>query len=125
MSGDRVRRNITIKYRLYPTPEQAALFEKTFSCCRWIWNAILADEQEFFAAADRHYLPTPAKYKKGAPFLKEADSQALITAHQNLRRAFQDFFDGKSATRSSSASAAATPTPSTATTTRPRRTAST
>ena len=96
MSGDRVRRNITIKYRLYPTPEQAALFEKTFSCCRWIWNAILSDEQEFFAAADRHYLPTPAKYKKGAPFLKEADSQALVTAHQNLRRAFQDFFDGKS-----------------------------
>lgn len=96
MSGDKVERNTTIKLRLYPTPEQAQKIETTFACCRWLWNAILADEQEFFAASDKHYLPTPAKYKKDAPFLKEADSQALVTVHQNLRRAFQDFFDGKS-----------------------------
>ncbi len=96
MSGGRVERNTTIKYRLYPTPEQAQKIETTFACCRWMWNAILADEQEFYAATDRHFLPTPAKYKKDAPFLKEADSQALVTVHQNLRRAFQDFFDGKS-----------------------------
>lgn len=96
MSGGKVERNTTIKYRLYPTPEQAQKIETTFACCRWMWNAILADEQEFYAATDRHFLPTPAKYKKDAPFLKEADSQALVTVHQNLRRAFQDFFDGKS-----------------------------
>ena len=96
MSGGKVERNTTIKYRIYPTPEQAQKIETTFACCRWMWNAILADEQEFFAATDKHYLPTPAKYKKDAPFLKEADSQALVTVHQNLRRAFQNFFDGKS-----------------------------
>lgn len=96
MNGGKVERNTTIKYRLYPTPTQAQKIETTFACCRWMWNAILADEQEFYAATDRHFLPTPAKYKKDAPFLKEADSQALVTVHQNLRRAFQDFFDGKS-----------------------------
>ena len=96
MTEKKVARNTTIKYRLYPTPTQAALIDKTFGCCRWLWNAILADEQEFFAATGEHFLPTPARYKQEAPFLKEADSQALVTVHQNLRRAFNDFFDGKS-----------------------------
>ena len=96
MSGGKLTRNTTIKYRLYPSPEQAAMFDRTFASCRWLWNAILADEQEFFAATYTHFLPTPARYKREAPFLKEVDSQALVTVHQNLRRAFQDFFDGKS-----------------------------
>ena len=96
MSGGKIERNTTIKYRLYPTPEQAQKIETTFACCRWMWNAILADEQEFYAATGEHFLPTPARYKQEAPFLKEADSQALVTVHQNLRRAFNDFFRGKS-----------------------------
>lgn len=96
MSGEKVRRNTTIKLRLYPSPGQAAMLDKTFTSCRWLWNAMLTDEQEFFAATDKHFLPTPARYKKEAPFLREVDSQALVTVHQNLRRAFQDFFDGKS-----------------------------
>ena len=96
MNGGKIERNTTIKYRLYPSPEQVTLIDKTFESCRWLWNAILADEQEFYAATDQHFLPTPARYKKEAPFLKEADSQALVTVHQNLRRAFTDFFRGKS-----------------------------
>lgn len=80
------------KMRLYPTPEQAALMEKTFGCCRYLWNQMLSDVQEFYAATDLHYIPTPAKYKKDAPFLAEVDSQALCAVHQNLRRAFLDFF---------------------------------
>ena len=94
-SGEKRTQNSTIKVRLYPTPEQAALLDRTFESCRWLWNAILADEQEFYAATGEHFLPTPARYKKEAPFLKDVDSQALVTVHQNLRRAFQDFFDGK------------------------------
>lgn len=82
----------TIKVRLYPTPSQAELIEKTFGCCRYLWNKMLADVQEFYAAADLQYIPTPAHYKKEAPFLKEVDSQALCTVHQNLRKAFLNFF---------------------------------
>ncbi len=84
--------NTAIKIRLYPSLEQAELMEKTFGCCRWLWNHILADVQEFYAAADLHFIPTPAHYKKEAPFLREVDSQPLCTVHQNLRRAFLDFF---------------------------------
>ena len=81
-----------LKLRLCPSPEQAALIEKTFGCCRYLWNKMLSDVQEFYAATDLQYIPTPARYKKEAPFLKEVDSQALRTVHQNLRRAFLDFF---------------------------------
>ena len=81
-----------LKFRLYPTEEQAELMEKTFGCCRYLWNKMLEDVQEFYAATDVHYIPTPAHYKKEAPFLKEVDSQPLCTVHQNLRKAFQDFF---------------------------------
>ena len=91
--GKTLTRYTTIKVRLYPTKEQAALFNKTFGCCRYIWNQMLADEQEFYAATGQHFIPTPAKYKKDAPFLKEVDSQALVQVHQNLKRAFQFFFD--------------------------------
>ncbi len=81
-----------IKVRLYPDAAQAALMEKTFGCCRYLWNQMLSDVQEFYAATDIHYIPTPAKYKKSAPFLSEVDSQALCSVHQNLRKAFLDFF---------------------------------
>ena len=82
----------TIKLRLHPTAEQAALMEKTFGCCRWLWNRMLADVEEFYAASDLQYIPTPAHYKKEAPFLREVDSQPLCCVHQNLRQAFLNFF---------------------------------
>ncbi len=99
MKEEKIIRNTTIKVRLYPTPEQAALFEKTFGCCRYLWNQMLADEEKFYVETDVHFLPTPAKYKKAAPFLKEVDSGALATVHQNLRKAFQHFFKNPQAYR--------------------------
>ena len=52
----------TIKVRLYPTPAQEELFEKTFGCCRYIWNQILSDQRRFYEETGTHFLPTPAKY---------------------------------------------------------------
>lgn len=82
----------TIKVRLYPTAEQTELFEKTFGCCRYIWNRMLADQQRFYIETDKHFIPTPAKYKKEAPFLREVDNQALIQEHGKLSQAFRVFF---------------------------------
>ena len=82
----------TIKARLYPTEAQARLFENTFGCCRYIWNRMLADQQRFYVETDAHFIPTPAKYKKEAPFLKEVDNQALIQEHNKLSQAFRVFF---------------------------------
>ena len=93
------KRYSVIKVRLHPTREQAELMEKTFGCCRYLWNRMLSDVQEFYAAADVQYIPTPARYKREAPFLREVDSQALCAVHQSLRRAFLSFFRSPGAFR--------------------------
>ncbi len=85
-------RYTTLKVRLYPTQEQEELFEKTFGCCRYIWNQMLADQQRFYLETGAHFIPTPAKYKNSVPFLKEVDNQALIQVHNELSRAFRAFF---------------------------------
>ena len=88
----KVKQHTTIKVRLCPTAAQADTIDKTIDCCRYLWNEMLSDEREFYFAAGEHYIPTPARYRRTAPFLKEADSTALSAVHTNLRRAFQDFF---------------------------------
>ena len=92
MKSGRQEQYTTIKARLYPTPEQSELFEKTFGCCRYLWNQMLSDQQRFYAETGAHFLPTPAKYKERAPFLKEVDNQALIQTHNQLSQAFRVFF---------------------------------
>lgn len=82
----------TIKVRLYPTPEQEELFQKTFWCCRYIWNQMLSDHERFYLETGAHFIPTPAKYKKGAPFLTEVDHQALTQEYNRLSQAFRNFF---------------------------------
>ena len=82
-----------IKIRIFPTPEQCGTIDQTFHCCRFIWNQMLADHDEFYAAADQHYIPTPAKYKQTYPFLKKVDSQALSAARVHLENAFKNFFN--------------------------------
>ena len=82
----------TIKVRLYPNQKQEELFQNTFGCCRYIWNRMLADHERFYYETDSHFIPTPAKYKNEAPFLKDVDSQALIQEHNKLSQAFRNFF---------------------------------
>ncbi|USF26868.1 hypothetical protein N510_001801 [Firmicutes bacterium ASF500] len=77
---------ITLKVRLYPTEAQAELFEKTFGCCRYIWNQMLADQQRFYEETGAHFIPTPAKYKSGAPFLKEVDNHTCSCSPEARNR---------------------------------------
>jgi len=53
---------------------------------------MLSDQQRFYEETGAHFIPTPAKYKKGAPFLKEVDNQALTQEHNRLSQAFRVFF---------------------------------
>ncbi|NBI68270.1 transposase, partial [Pseudoflavonifractor sp. 60] len=81
-----------MKVRLNPNEAQAKLFEKTFGCCRYVWNQMLSNQQRFYLETGAHFIPTPAKYKKSAPFLTEVDNQALIQEHNKLSQAFRVFF---------------------------------
>lgn len=94
--GGNTTQYTTIRLRIYPTPTQVELFEKTFGCCRYIWNQMLADQQRFYLETGAHFIPTPAKYKAGAPFLAEVDNQALIQEHNRLAQAFRVFFKNPS-----------------------------
>ena len=86
--------NKAIKVRIYPTDDQKVLIEKTFGCCRWIWNTMLSERKEVYEQTKTTIHPTPAKYKAENQWLKEVDSLALCNVQQNLEKAYKVFFDG-------------------------------
>ena len=63
------------------------LLAKTFGCVRFVWNHMLTDAQTFLNEAGIFFIPTPAKYKKEFPFLKEIDSGALCNTQLDLKDA--------------------------------------
>ena len=85
--------NKAIKYRLYPTTEQAIMFAKTFGCCRKVYNLMLSDKIESYKSTGKFIAVTPAKYKKDYPYLKEVDSLSLANAQLNLQSAFKNYFN--------------------------------
>ena len=56
-----------IKYRLYPTTEQAVLFAKTFGCCHKVYNLMLADKIACYKETNSFGKQTPAMYKTEYP----------------------------------------------------------
>ena len=84
--------NKAMKYRAYPTTEQAIMFIKTFGCCRKVYNLMLNDKIKSYKATGKFASVTPARYKKDYPFLKEVDSLALANVQLNLQSAFRNCF---------------------------------
>ena len=87
--------NKAIKYRVYPSDEQAVMFAKTFGCCRKVWNLMLSDNIAYYKSTGKILLTTPAQYKKDYTFLKEVDSLALANVQMNLQSSYKAFFDKK------------------------------
>ena len=88
-------------FRIYPTEEQEIFFAKTFGCVRKVYNLMLNDRKKAYEEvkndpSKKMTFPTPAKYKKEFPFLKEVDSLALANAQLNLDKAYKNFFRDKS-----------------------------
>lgn len=89
------------KFRIYPTEEQEIFLAKSFGCVRKVYNLMLDDriknyEETKKDSSKKMVFPTPAKYKKEFPFLKEVDSLALANAQMNLDKAYKNFFRDKS-----------------------------
>ena len=89
------------KFRIYPTEEQEIFFAKTFGCVRKVYNLMLNDRKKAYEEvkndpSKKMAFPTPAKYKKEFPFLKEVDSLALANAQLHLDKAYKNFFRDKS-----------------------------
>ena len=88
--------NKAIKYRIYPNSDQKILLEKTFGCCRFIWNQMLSDKQEYYKKHRKSKIFTPAMYKDANPWLKEVDSLALANVQMHLETAYKSYFKKKS-----------------------------
>ena len=102
----------SLKIRVYPTKEQEVLINKTFGCCRLVYNERLQERNEFYID---HILNIPkenkserlAEYKKFKPenlkdkypFLKEVSSQALCQSENDLKNAYNNFFKSQKGTR--------------------------
>ena len=87
------------KFRLYPSGEQINLIERTFGCCRYVYNHYLAKRQDVYKATGEtlNYYAcckelSLLKKQEETLWLKEVDATALQASVQNLDRAYQNFF---------------------------------
>jgi len=86
------------KFRIYPTKEQEILINKTFGCCRAIYNNMLDRKRKAWnrrkeslsAVSLINKIP---KMKEYMPFLGEVDSKALQQSIKILDRAYKDWWD--------------------------------
>ena len=105
MANKLVQENKThksLKLRIYPNQEQTILINKTFGCCRLVYNERLQERNEFYI---ENILPIPKenkternkKYKEYKPsdlktqfpFLSEVSSQALCQSENDLKKCLQ------------------------------------
>lgn len=90
--------SMAYEIRIYPNAAQRELAERTFGCCRWVYNRCLetrkAEYEKTGKSPSVHQLQKLVTTWKrtDAPWLAEVDSHALQQAAVNLGRAFDGFF---------------------------------
>lgn len=86
------------KYRIYPNKQQIEQIQKTFGCCRFIYNQTLAYRKELYEKENKimskfdlnNYCNRILKKEYG--WLKEVDKWALTNSIYNMDNAYQKFF---------------------------------
>lgn len=85
------------KFCIYPTSKQENLIQRTFGCCRFVFNHFLAERMEQYKQTGK----SPTRFqqdksltalKKELEWLREVDATALQAALQSLDTAYQNFF---------------------------------
>ncbi len=84
--------NRALKFRIEPSKAQKEFFEKTFGCCRFLYNQMLSDRKEAAQRGEK-LRPRPAMYKGEFPWLKETDSLALCNVQLDLETAFRNYYE--------------------------------
>lgn len=86
------------EYRIYPNAAQREQIERTFGCCRWVYNKCLetkTTEYESTGESSSVYelQRMVTVWKRGeAPWLAEVDATALQTSVVDLGHAYESFF---------------------------------
>ena len=87
----------SFKYRLYPNKEQEIQIQKTFGCCRFVYNKYLAKRIEMYKQNKETFSYVQCandmtNLKSQLVWLKEVDSTALQSSLKDLDSAYQKFF---------------------------------
>ena len=85
------------KYRIYPTKKQQKLIQKTFGCCRFVYNYYLNMRKESYekdktSVTYNMCSKDMTSLKKQLEWLKEPDKDALQKSLKDLDMAYQKFF---------------------------------
>ena len=86
------------KYRIYPNKGQEIQIAKTFGCCRFVYNYMLAYRKDSYEQEKKSVSKTECnnycnrELKKTYEWLKEVDKFALTNAIYNMDVAYQKFF---------------------------------
>ena len=84
------------KIRLYPNRAQRVFFNKSFGCCRVIYNEMLYELQNAYEngiTLNKNELFKQIKTKY--VWMSESDSQGLCNTYQDLNTAYRNFFNKK------------------------------
>ena len=92
----------TYKFRIYPTEEQKVLLQKHFGCVRFVYNWALDFNKKYYAKTKKYknYVSINCdgdliRLKQEHTWLKEVNSQSLISSIGHLDWAFNRFFKGQ------------------------------
>ena len=86
------------KYRIYPNKVQETLIQKTFGCCRFVYNQTLDCRKKLYETENKSMNKFSCNQyvnqvlKKEFDWLKEVDKFALTNSVWNMDAAYQKFF---------------------------------
>lgn len=86
------------KYRIYPNKDQEMQIQKTFGCCRFVYNHTLFYRKELYESKKESMNKIACNnyvnqiLKKEYEWLKEVDKFALTNSVYNMDSAYQKFF---------------------------------
>ncbi len=99
----------SLKIRLYPTEDQKILLNKTFGCCRLLYNKRLAEHKEWYdqnkdlpkdqRSKFKGTLPKELREKKYPWLGEDTIAEALGQSQRNCEQAFSNFFKSNSGKR--------------------------
>jgi putative transposase len=94
------------RYRIEPTPAQAAMLGRVFGCCRVVFNDALHVREDAYRAGIKlsdseiqRRVITQAKATREREWLSEVPSVALVQSVNDSRQAWRNFFNSRSGTR--------------------------
>lgn len=87
------------RIRLYPTKEQESLMWQHIGACRYVWNWMLAKQEELYEQGEKHLsafsmikLLTPLKNDGEHEWLYEVSNTSCQIICQDLDKAYKEFF---------------------------------